>query len=111
MLVVLVQEQGHHGGVLQACSTSCQSTTATQHGQPEGCPTLPGCSTVAQPGEHQPGHEEPLAHVSPPRQGQVGFSLPCSGGQHWGALRGDGNNQHEFVTVRFCQTSCTSLSI
>lgn len=84
MPVVLVQERGQHGGVLQTCSTSCQSTTAAQHGQPEGCPTLLGHSSVARHREHQLGHEEPLAHLSPPCRVWVGFSLPCSWGQHWG---------------------------
>lgn len=64
--VVLVQERGQHGGVLQTCSTSCQSTTAAQHGQPEGCPTLLGHSSMVRHREHQLGHEEPLARLSPP---------------------------------------------
>ena len=85
MLVELVQEQGSRGGVLWACSVLCQSTTAARHGWPEGCPALPGHSTAVQPGEHQPGHEEPLAHASPLCQGRAGVSLPRSSRrQHWG---------------------------
>lgn len=53
-------------------------------GSQEGCPTPPGRSTTAQPGENQPRHEEPLAHRSPLCQGRVGFSLPCHQGQQRG---------------------------
>lgn len=38
MLVVLVREWGQHGGVLQTCSTSCQSTTTAQMGSQRGVP-------------------------------------------------------------------------
>lgn len=77
LLVVLVQKQSHHGGVPQACSASCQSTTATQCRWPEECPTLLGCSTVAQPREHQPGHEELLVSTTP----RVNWVLFCPAGR------------------------------
>lgn len=108
LLVVLVQKRGHHGVVPQACSASCQSTTATQCRWPEGCPTLLGCRTVAQPREHQPGHEELLVSTTP-RVNWVLLALQA--GTALGKPRGDGNSQHQFVTVTFCQTSPTSFSI
>lgn len=100
-LVVPMQEQGHCGGVPQACSASWQPTTITPcRGWPEGCPTLTGRSTSQGARSH--------LHVCPHRA-KDGLVSPHPAAAGAGT-RGDRNSQHQFVTVRFCQTSPTSFS-
>lgn len=69
VLVVVVQEQGHHSEVPQSCLARVAG----------GSSPLPGHSTVAQPrGAPARSH----LHVSTVCQGQVCFFMPSSWGQH-----------------------------
>lgn len=108
VLVVVVQEQGHHSEVPQSCSASCQSTTSTWHGWLEGLPPCQGTALLRSPGGHQPGVTCTCVH-SVPRPGLLLHAQQLGTASE--ALRGDRSSQPHLATDKFCQKKQKDLGV